>query len=327
MNELDPQLQLIAPALCLPDDRKDWATWLEKQILSLQLTTLVEQLITLGSKHPPEITFQVWMANDRANILKYGLQQIDLPRIELLVRNPALLLDLQKLVLLEGEEYWLKLPRSQSQIVYDKTVLNQVAAQIDNPQAPSLALSDTAITNKAEKNASREESSNGIRHITSPSTTGAKRSSWLTWTAIAATAAAILLAVFNPFLPAKQEKFFAAVELQTPTDTPQLALNRMAQRVQSDWQRNLNNRTDLQQQLLAFRDSCDFLIDGPLVQTLDGLPINTIEDVRNRCRKWKTKATELIASLEAGASLDTIQQEADKMIETLTNKLREIAQS
>ncbi len=69
------------------------------------------------------------------------------------------------------------------------------------------------------------------------------------------------------------------------------------------------------------------MIDGPLVQTLDGMPIETIEDVRNRCRKWKTRATELIASIETGASLDTIQQEANTMIETLTNKLEEIAQS
>jgi len=324
MNEYDPEMQFVAPALCLPDDRKEWAAWLEKQILSLQLTTLVEQLITLGSNHPPEITFQAWLANDQDNVMKYGLQKhVDTPRIELVVRNPALLLDLQQLVLLEGEEYWLQLPKLQSQI--DQSVCNQVLARIAKPNNSPENVAIAATQNKTAISTFDTDVSESSRNLTIASTATNKRALWTALVAV--TAAAIMLVIFNPFYDSKRGEFFAATELQMPAETPKLALNRMAQRVRSDWKRDTGSSYNLKQQLIAFRDSCDLLIDGPLVQTLDGMPIETIEDVRNRCRKWKTRATELIASIETGASLDTIQQEANTMIETLTNKLEEIAQS
>jgi hypothetical protein len=333
MNEHDSNLNLIVPALCLPDERRDWAAWLEKQLVGSELEKLVEQLVVLGGKHPPDITLQAWLAGDRSNILSRGLQKdIAQARIETLVRNPALLLELQELILLEGEAYWLRLPKSPAEQAFEKSVMQTVLAQIDSAptasgtSAPgSLALSP--LDNSSTTGFNTRDDQPVIRSSSAATATPKNRSTWFALGVIAATAAAIMVILFNPFAPPEKREFFAAAELQAPVATPQESLLRMASQVEKDWKPNLTDTKALQRQLVAFRDSCDLLIYGPLLESLKGLPNDKRDLVVNRCQAWKKTATELIDSLDAGGAVSEIQPKADEMIKKLTAKLMEIAQA
>jgi|GEM_PF-5321262 len=336
MNEHDSNLELIVPALCLPDERRAWAAWLEKQLVGSELPKLVEQLIVLGKlsgNRPPEITLQDWLAGDKANILSRGLQKdIAQARIEALVRNPALLMELQELILLEGEEYWLRLPKSSADQAFEKSVMQKVLARIDSAPNPSgaTALSSLAsgpLDNSSSTALAKKEVQPVVRSSSVGTARPNSRSTWFALGAIAATAAAVMLILFNPFTVPKKGEFFAALELQAPAATPQESLLRMASQVSKDWKSNLTDAKALRRQLVAFRDSCDFLIYGPLLKSLEGLPDEKRELVVSRCQAWKKTATELIDSLEAGGSVGEIQPKADEMIKKLNAKLLEIAQA
>lgn len=328
MNEHDSKLKSILPALFLPDERTEWAAWIEKQLMGTELVRVVEQLIVLGGNHPPVLSLEAWLGEDRNNVLDHGLQkEISQSRIEDLVRNPALLLELQELVLLEGDNYWLQLPKSSAQQELENSIAQTLSNQLDllgNSVAPLQSLAkqvDQAL------DSSNPEVRPAARPSTMVSETTKNRTHGWTWAALMAAAAAVLWMIFNPFSPPSNGQFFAALELQTPTATPQQALQRMAQRVDQDWKRGLTDPKALQQQLEVFRDSCDFLIDGPLVKSLDGLPTATQDDIRQRCKKWQEKASELIAALASGNPVNDVQTGADEMIGKLINKLNEIAQT
>lgn len=326
MSESDLKLEMIAPALCLPDERVKWGDWLEQQLIGTELKKTIEQLIVLGGNNPAAISLEDWLGNDRSLILESGIQKnLSQARIESLVRNPTLLLDLQELVLLDGGEYWLRVSMSRPQQDNADFIIKNMVSQLAQRHPPTSVqaniLSDQDLVNK--------QASTSDKQIVRANTTAGNenRASWWIWASMVATAAAIMLIVFNPFTLSQESKFFAAAELQSSVATPQLALQRMAQRVQTDWANGLQDPKALKQQLVSFRNSCDYLIDGPLVKSLDGLPAETISDVRQRCSNWKKKSSELIAALDSGKPVTDIQRDADKMIETLTNKLREIAQS
>lgn len=333
MNEHDSNLELIVPALCLPDERQAWAAWLEKQLVGGDLQKLVEQLIVLGGKQTPDITLQGWLAEDKSIILSRGLQKdIAQARIEALVRNPALLLELQELILLEGEEYWLRLPKSPVEQAFEKSVKQNVLAQIDsaaNPSGPSTprSLVSGPLDNTASTGSVQKEGPHIVRSNSTATATPKSRAAWLALGAIAATAAALMLILFNPFALPEKGEFFAALELQAPVASPQESLERMASQVDKDWKKNLTDAEALRRQLVAFRDSCDFLIYGPLLKSLEGLPDEKRDLVVERCGAWKKTATDLINSLEAGGSVGEVQQKADEMIKNLTAKLRDIAQA
>lgn len=326
MSESDLKLEMIAPALCLPDERVKWGAWLEQQLIGTELKKTIEQLIVLGGNNPAAISLEDWLGNDRSLVLQSGIQKnFSQARIESLVRNPTLLLDLQELVLLDGGEYWLRVSMSRPQQDNADFIIKNMVSQLAQRHPPTSVqaniLSDQDLVNK--------QASTSDKQIVRANATAVNknRASWWIWAGIAATAAAIMLIVFNPLTLSQESKFFAAAELQSSVATPQLALQRMAQRVQTDWANGLQDPKALKQQLVSFRNSCDYLIDGPLVKSLDGLPAETISDVRQRCSNWKKKSSELIAAIDSGKPVVDIQRDADKMIETLTNKLREIAQS
>lgn len=325
MSESDLKLETVAPALCLPDERAKWGVWLEQQLIGTELKKTIEQLIVLGGNNPAAISLEDWLGNDRSLILESGIQKnFSQARIESLIRNPTLLLDLQELLLLEGTDYWLRVPMSRPQQDVAESVIANMVSQLAQSHPPTAVQANILSAHDLASKQANNSDKQIVR--TNATAVNENRASWWIWAGIAATAAVIMLIVFNPFTLSQESKFFAAAELQSKVATPQLALVRMAQRVNDDWENGLQDPEALKQQLISFRNSCDYLIDGPLVKSLDGLPAETISDVRQRCTNWKKKSSELIVAIDSGKPVADIQKDADKMIETLTNKLREISQ-
>ena len=323
MNEHDEQMAAMLPALCLPEDRAQWPAWLEQQLMGVELPKLCKQLVTLGGQHPAATTLEAVLGAQRSAVLQQGLQgNLNTQQLTKLLAQPALLLELQALILLEGGDFWTQVAPLPANTASVEAARKNVLPQLSISPNKSGPMEEALRGKPSSVHASDHES------LARPSDSLASgqpgRSTWLWLAALAATAAAVLLAVMNPFRASPSGQFFAAQELQASAATPQAALVRMAQRVQADWKRDLASDQEFQNQLVAFRDSCEYLIDGPLVKTLDGLPNEVILDIQQRCRNWQKQASDLIAKLKEGQPAATIRQEADALIDKLANKLREL---
>jgi hypothetical protein len=338
MAETKDEFERIAPALCIPDEPSDRGAWLDRQLIGLELRKLVQQLITLGSNRSPEITFADWFEKHRNQVLANGLRSLPTTELEILFRNPTLLMDLQELVFTEGGEYWRSVPISSwHQEAADRVkrkVLQQISAAGELQASDTNALNTPiaaipagipGVTSATEAPAITDKPGALPAPTVSLPKPNAPKGWWIV--AAAAMAAAVLIGLFNPFVSTRSNQFFAAAALQSPVDSGQESLKRMSGQIKKDWRTGVASRDQLKSQLVAFRDSCDLLIDGPLVGTLKGLPETSVNDVRDRCRNWKKLASELIANLDSGKPTAEVSSAADAMIEKLTNKLNEIASS
>lgn len=319
----DEQLSNLLPALCLPDDRSDWPTWLEQQLMGFNLPKLCKQLVTLGGKHPPQLTLSELLGNQRDPVLQQGLcGPLSAQQIQRLIQNPGLLLELQYLILEEGGDYWTRVRPTPEVSKSLETVRGRVLSQIRPNTEPSSAV-DQALKPGLSL-ATEGGSPPDLRRSESPENKTKREGSWYWMGAILATAAAILLVVMNPFQqPQDQGEFFAAAELRTPAETVDATLARIADRIEKDWnQKPVTDNASLLNRLITFRDSCDYLIDGRLDTSLQGLPDAKLTDLKERCKKWKGQAETMIADLQGESPPENLKEKADELMGRLKKILR-----
>jgi hypothetical protein len=323
MTSDDEQLANLLPALCLPDDRSDWPTWLEQQVMGYNLPKLCKQLVTLGGKHPPQLTLSELLGNQRDPVLQQGLGgPLSAQQIQRLIQNPGLLLELQYLILEEGGDYWTQVRPTPDVARSLETVRSKVLSQIRSNTEPSSAV-DQAL-NPVLSRATEGGSTSDLRRAESPENKTKREGSWYWVGAILATAAAILLVVMNPFQqPQDQGEFFAAAELRAPAETVDATLSRIADRIEKDWnQKPVTDNASLLNRLITFRDSCDHLIDGRLDASLQGLSDAKLTDLKERCKKWKGQAETMIADLQGESPPENLKDKADELMGRLKKILR-----
>jgi hypothetical protein len=322
MTSEDEQMVNLLPALCLPDDRSEWPAWLEQQLMGYNLTTLCRQLVTLGGKHPPQLTLSELLGNQRDTVLEQGLSvPLSDGQIQRLVQNPALLLELQELILEEGGEYWTLVHPTSSVSKSLESVRRKVLSQIRPTTEPSSV--EQAL--KPERfRTSDVGSTPDLRRAESSENKTKREGSWYWLGALLATAAAILLIVMNPFQRSRdQAEFFAAAELRIPAETADASLSRIADRIEKDWNtKPVTDNASLLGRLIAFRDSCDYLIDGRLDAALQGLPEAKLTDLKERCKKWKGQAETMIADLQGESPSENLIDKADELMGRLKKILR-----
>lgn len=324
MSSREEQIAISAPALCLPDDRSEWAAWLERQLVGLNLPKLCKQLITLGGTHPPQLTVEEVLGVQRAMVMQFGLQdQVSVQQLQQLLGQPALLLDLQAMILEEGSDYWIRVQPEPS-----------ISASVDSVRKK--VMSSIAVSPEGKKPMDRaiQDASGGSQENGKPSTvrraddiSGDKNGSWYWLGALLATAAAILVVVMNLGAPKSEGEFFAAAELRLPATTLEESLERLAgieRRIEKDWNKvPLADNETLVARLTAFKDSCDCLIGEQLDDALRGLPEGKRNDLKQRCKKWKGQAETMIAEFSNLDSIQNFEANRDKANE-LMNRLRKV---
>jgi hypothetical protein len=323
MTSEDEQMADLLPALCLPDDRSEWPTWLEQQLMGYNLTKLCKQLVTLGGKHPPQFTLRELLGIQRDSVLQQGLKgPLADNQILRLIQNPALLLELQDLILEEGGDSWTQVRPTRAVSKSLETVRSKVLSQIRSTTEPSSSV-DQAM-NSGLSNATEGGSIPDLRRAESSDNKTKRDGSWYWVGALLATAAAILLIVMNPFQqPQDRGEFFAAAELRVPTETVDATLSRIADRIEKDWSKKpATDNASLLNRLIAFRDSCDYLIDGRLDASLQGLPDAKLTDLKERCKKWKGQAETMIADLQSESPPENLREKADELMGRLKKILR-----
>jgi hypothetical protein len=324
MSTREEQIAISAPALCLPDDRSEWAAWLERQLVGLNLPKLCKQLVTLGGTHPPRQTLEEVLGVERAMVLQSGLKgQVSVQQLQQLLSQPALLLDLQAMILEEGSDYWIRVQPepsiSASVDLVRKKVMSSVTAPTERDRPIDQAIKDSKDGSLASGKPST------VRRA--DDTGGDNKGSWYWLGALLATAAAILIVVMNPVKTEDQGEFFAAAELRTPAATARESLERIERRIAKDWKKvPLDDNETLVARLITFRDSCDFLIGEQLDDALRGLTIEKRQTLKERCQKWKDKAETMIAEFrkpESTQNLEDNRKKANELIDKLQTFLRE----
>ncbi len=90
----------------IPDTHEARARWLEQHLIGVQLRELVSELSAVHSARKTSMTLDTLLAGARNHVLNFGLRPLPKDRIQALLRNPALLYELQDLVMIEGGAYW-----------------------------------------------------------------------------------------------------------------------------------------------------------------------------------------------------------------------------
>src|SRR6266446_5656044 len=94
-------------AMDIPDDRVQLSGWLESHLVNGDLAILVAELSAVHAAPPgPGATAQQVLGDRRAEVLARGLGAMPPHLLRQFLTQPALLLDLQELVLASGSPYW-----------------------------------------------------------------------------------------------------------------------------------------------------------------------------------------------------------------------------
>lgn len=289
-----------------PEDETDLWPWLESQLTSNCLRSLVQQLESFqqsSENNIPPLDAQQQLrevfGGGLPEMLRSGLLGLDDATRQKLLncisRQPRLLLTLQEIVLCDGSDYWDKVSRT------DMSGKPSPFELFRPSSLPQMSVASTTIsTAKVE----------------------AKDRRWLL--ALTALAATVVVGVTVWLLDSgslanrTDGQFFARRGLlETPSTEAELVV-RIATSVRRDW-REFDGT--FREKLLALRDSCDIL----LAARLDQLSDSKRKDLRERCQKWKSTLTEYLQQLDAQGDLDEIRANADATVDKLTRAIEQLA--
>ena len=292
----------------IPEDTAQLARWLERHLVGLDLGRLVAELHAVhggvGGVPPPNprrgvggdqpaVTEVLRGHLDR--IYAAGLGAVPRPLLRHLLTHPALLPELQELVLTNGGPYWDQAGRD-----------------------------DQAITPHVELGRERL----GLRARTQLAGVGAARLPWYrqAWFASLATAAALLLAVaawerLRPAPAAPGWGWDRPGALAADVSREEY-LNGLADAAAEWFKKRPETPADLAKRLVQMRQGCSALL-------LSDHPPLTEEDrkwLKERCRKWAAKFEAQLAAVESGKDVQEVRAEADATVSQLVKALRERAQ-
>jgi hypothetical protein len=288
-------------ALDLPDDAGALPAWLEQRLVGPHLADLAVELAVIHATADPTPTLADVLGEQREAVLARGLGELPAKRLRQLLRHPALLPQLQELVLTEGGDYWQR--------------LLQLTAEEEE------ALGRGRRRLEAVLSAGQEQ------HLPSPP--DRKRGAsphWYhrPWLVSLGTAAALLMAVaaYDHFrragAPLAPTWGWARPGALPDTGPPDAYLNALADAA-GDWFRERpQTPAELAGRLAAFRQGCSVLIfaeHSPLAEA----------DRRwlvEHCRTWADRLDRLWEELEAGREVEQIREQADATVNTLMTALR-----
>jgi hypothetical protein len=302
-------------ALNLPENTHDWPDWLERQLVGLELRSLVRQLELIGAEPAgtslTRLNLDAILGDRRDALLASGLSSLNETQIALLIRHPRVLIDLQELIFEKGGEYWGNVERTpdhESLFIREKQRLSQAFADsllhADDPK-----IIESTLPKPTDASQERQTRTVDSRHRT--------------WLLLAAAIAATLLVALLPSFTAQREKgrFFAHRGLLTTPLKDSEFLRQIAQVISSDWDSNSESKETLKKQLIDFRDSCDVLLAASLPQ----LDTTVAAELKKRCQLWREKIVKNIDQLASNTPFKEVQSDANATIEKLTKFLNELA--
>jgi hypothetical protein len=291
-------------ALEIPDEPASLAGWIERQLTGLDLSELAAELsVVHGAPEQPSHSVREVLGADLRAVLENGLGRVTPETLRQLLVQPALLLELQEIVLAEGGTYW---------------------DRISRPAATLDAHAESGRRRLAAFLSTEEQ----VHQTARPRIITPTRGVWYRRPALVslATAAAVLLAVFL-FERFGRESFFAPARLEWGWNkpgvlqndrTPKDYLDRLAHAAGEWFDEHPEKAGELAERLNDFRRGCSRLIlaeHAPLAS-------KDREWLVKKCRDWAAKLDGHLTDLEAGKDTAQVRAEVDKTITNLISALR-----
>lgn len=282
--------------LTIPDSPDQWPEWLEQQLVSLHLGKLVEEL----RLHPDELKMtklnQIFSSDELRSVIRGGLADVGIEKIQQLLHSPDALLKLQENILLNETPYW------KNQGLADQLELREAVVRVK----PRL---------KAEVNRSSPSSTEP-----SVSNADARSGNRLAWMTVIATG--LLLGAFLwQFGSAGDSANVLGEAMLTANDVSTAA--EYFERIAASGQKWFEQPRDTPEQLSALLQitsrNCETLINAEHEALTDAERIWFVE----KCVNWKTKLDVTLADLQADRiSVDAAKQQADAVMNKLVQVLR-----
>jgi hypothetical protein len=227
------------------------------------------------------------------DVFQRGLSALPPATLRTFLRHPALLLDLQDIVLTEGGPYWDRL------------------------------LSDAQVGRAAERTGRRLRVALGLDAPPAPGKQVRLRFYRRPWLVGLATAAAVLAAVYfgRSYLEGLGRWGWQRPGLGARAATPSAYLTALADAAAEYRERPRDDRDSFMRTLGEMRDGCTRLLaaDHPV------LPPKDRDWLATRCRDWGAKLDGYLADLQTGKDWQAVRAEADGTVDTLIKALRDRA--
>ncbi len=297
--------------LNIPDTRQELATWLDRQLVDLHLAQLVAELEYVAEDLNPA-DFEVdsldgILGDRRDSVLESGLRSLDYDQCAALLTCPALLLELQELVLIHGGRYWQRLLESET------PAPQQVAK---------------------EQRKTEPKSAPVLLEPVKPASSSRTFAGWIVAVATLVVLVSIGVWYQTPDLPpvnqvaendgpeAEPTMIASTWGFDNPagfddSQTPSEYLNQLAEMASAWFNKRPESAEDLKVRLAQFRHGCETLLNAPHT----ALAPEDREWLRERCRTWASKIETHHDAVDSENVL-AVREEADETINRLINALR-----
>jgi hypothetical protein len=285
-------------AMTLPDDPAELAGWLERHLAGLDLARLVAELSAVhGTPASPASSVRDLLGQHLDEVVRSGLGGLPSEMLRQLLRQPALLFELQEIVLAADSPHW------------DRLAGGELAAMVDEGW------------NRLERTLPRE-----------PVILRPRPRHWQRWVVgVVAAAAVVLIAVLSYpvlaplFRSGEQPSAVAwgwARPGALPSDLPPAEyLRELADEADEWFKQRPEDTAALAKRIDQMRQGCRTLLEA------DHPPLS-VEDrawLRERCRAWQGKFDDAFAAVEAGRDPAAVQAEVDATVNRIAEVLRERA--
>lgn len=296
-------------ALDIPDDPAALPGWLDRHLVGLDLAALVAELEAVhGPPSAPLDSLDQVLGDRRDEVLERGLAALSADRLRTLLRRPALLLDLQELILVEGGAYWHRLgPPVAEQEDLAARGRQGLAAILPTEMGTAPERSDVLPIGRS---------------------VAWYRRPWVVNLATAASVLAMVVAYERSARRVPPATTAAGWGWNRPDALPRDVppsdyLNRLADTAGEWFNKRPDDPVALARRIAEFRQGCSILI-------LADHKVLSAEDrtwLVEKCRGWAAKLDAHLAAVEAGRDPSQVRIEADETVNTLIRALRDRARA
>jgi hypothetical protein len=275
----------------LPDKPDALAGWLERHLAGPALGELAAELTAVHGSRPAPADARGLLGEGLGDVLQHGLSALPAATLRTFLRHPALLFELQEIVLTEGGPYWDRL------------------------------LTDAEVRRAAERTGRRLRVSLGLDAPPPPGKHVRLRFYRRPWLVGLATAAAVLAAVYfgRAYLEGLGRWGWERPGLAAKGETPSAYLTALADAAAEWRERPKDDRDSFTRTLREMRDGCTRLLaaDHPALGAPDR------DWLAGKCRDWGGKLDRHLTDLQTGKDWQAVRAEADETVEKLIKALRE----
>lgn len=284
-------------ALDIPESPNDIAAWLEAAICEGDLREIVTQLSAVHTTVGSASDLDTILGDDRGNVLSHGLGGLSIDQLRLLLVNPCRLFELQKVAMIDGDDYW------QARFRGNKNTIDSTRSTI------------TALTQSSS--------------VTVASDT--QKASWLrNPLVVVALAACLLGAIVGVSILVKHLGSDQGTQVAnswgwnkpleiTPETTANEYLSSLADGAKAWFNKDLANSSELQQRLKELSAGCEQLT----VAAHQPLADNDRNWLRYQCRLWQRKIDGLLAKSGSPDTFQEIKRQSDETATMIEKALRQ----